>query len=152
VVNKPDDADGAALKFVSTFPGAVPRGGDDLHPVFRIPKSAGEPTLGPALPIRYVIAGRQSDLAHLTHDGNLESGWDDYPQKPDEWVLVDVGAPTAVSGITMAIGDHFLDFPRHLVIELSEDGTSWTQVWDAPSMGPLFLAYVRAPRVGDMRF
>src|SRR5207342_2836249 len=76
----------------------------------------------------------------------------DYPQKPDAWVLVDLGSVNEVGGVTMAIGDHFLDFPRHLVIELSVDGSEWSRGWDAPAAGPLLLAYVRAPRVGDMRF
>jgi hypothetical protein len=152
LVNRPSDPDGAVLTFVSTFPGAAPIADDGRRAVYRIPRGAPEPPAGRPLAIRNVIAARNNDSAATMHDGRLESGWDDYPQKPDAFVLVDLGSVQDVGGVTMAIGDHFLDYPRRLVIEVSVDGSEWSRGWDAPTTGPLFLAYVRAPRVGDMRF
>ena len=73
------------------------------------------------------------------------------PQTPDQAVLLDLGAVQQVAGVSHAIGDYFLDFPRHLAIDLSVDGSAWTTVWDSPTWGPMVRAWVRAPREADMR-
>jgi hypothetical protein len=85
------------------------------------------------------------------HDGKMETGWGETPQTPDQHVVIDLGAAHEVSGVSLAIGDYFLDFPRHIAVDLSVDSTTWTTAWDSPTMGPMMRAWVRAPRKADMR-
>lgn len=152
VVNDAADLDGAFLRFVSEFPGATQLHDDRHRVAYRIPQSPPEPSLGAPLPIRSVHAVRYDDAAALMHDGKLDTGWGDFPQKPDQWVMIDLGEVREVGGLTHTIGDFFLDYPRRLIIDVSSDGRNWDCVWDAPTMGPMVLASIRAPRVTDMRF
>ncbi len=151
VVSHQDDPDGAIRKFLADHPGSSPLGGDDGHSVVHIPRGPGETVLGPALSVAAVRPHRHPELATAMLDGKLESGWDDLPQTPDQEVEVELDAVHEVGGITLALGDHFFDYPRQLVIDVSADRVGWTRVWDGPPNGAVFLAYVRAPRVGDMR-
>jgi hypothetical protein len=47
---------------------------------------------------------------------------------------------------------YFLDFPKRLAIELSLDGETGTRVWEGPTAAQAFLALVRGPTYGAMRF
>ena len=118
--------------------------------MYRIPQAPPEPLLGEVLPIARVQAFRHD--ARLVHDGKIETGWGAFPQEPGQWLVIDLGSVREVGGLTHAIGEYFLDFPRRLAIELSPDGAVWDRVWEGPGAAPAFLALVRAPRQGTLRF
>ncbi len=66
--------------------------------------------LGDVLPIAGVQAFR--DDASYVHDGKIETGWGAFPQEPGQWLVIDLGSVREVGGLTHAIGEYFLDFPR----------------------------------------
>jgi hypothetical protein len=150
VINGAADADSAWARYVSSVPGAVRVGDDGHRTVYRIPQAAPESVLGELLPIVGVQAFR--DDASVVHDGKIETGWGAFPQEPGQWLVIDLGSVREVGGLTHAIGEYFLDFPRRLAIELSPDGTAWERVWEGPGAATAFLALVRGPREGAMRF
>jgi hypothetical protein len=150
VINKADDPGGEIRRYVSTHPGAEAIADDGRRVAFRLMRGSQEPTLGPALPI-VSVRGRDGIDITQVHDGQIETGWGETPQTPDQQVLIDVGTVQELGGVSIAIGDYNLDFPRHIAVDLSTDSVAWTTVWDSPTMGPMVLAWVRAPRVADMR-
>jgi hypothetical protein len=152
VVNRSDDPTGALARYSASAPGALIVADDGSRIVYRVPGVAAEPPLGDSLPIARVEAVRHPNDWRLMHDGRMETGWGDYPQKPDAWILIDLGAAREVGGVTHFIGDYLLDFPRQLVIDASVDGQSWEPVWNGSAAAPTFLAYVREPRLAGLRF
>jgi hypothetical protein len=86
------------------------------------------------------------------YDGKDSTGWTDIPQKPDQWITVDLGEVREVGGVTHVIGDFYLDYPRRLAIDGSTDGQSWELAWEGPSYAQTFLAFVRDPRNAALEF
>lgn len=153
VVNSPGDPGGALERYVSGFPGAIRDRSDGLRTVYRIPRTAaGEPTLGTPLTIAHVETDDHDPDAHVVHDGRIETGWGAFPQRPGQWLVVDLGGVRAVGGVTHAIGEYLQDFPRRLAIETSVNEASWERVWEGPTFAPMFLASIRGPRETEMRF
>ena len=152
VVDGLADRDGAIAGFVSQAPAAARDTSDGTRTLFRIPQRPAETALGAAIPIVSVQAVRHDEDARLVFDGRIDTGWGDFPQRPDQWLIADLGSVHEVGGVTQAIGDYLLDFPQRLAIDLSSDGSQWQTVWEGPTAAQTFLAYVRAPRVGGLRF
>jgi hypothetical protein len=160
VINQAGDPDGALAQYVAAAPGATRISEGEGRTLYRIPRGSPlEPALGEPVPIADVQAFRHAEIfagndktARETFDGNLETGWGDYPQQPGQWLIVDLGQVRNVGGLTHALGDYFLDFPRRLAIELSTNGLVWERVWEGPTASRAFLALVRGPREGGMRF
>jgi len=152
VVDENADRDREIARYVSQAPGAARDTSDGTRTLFRIPQGAAESALGPAIPIVSVQAVRHDEDTRLVFDGSIDTGWGDFPQQPDQWLIADLGAVHEVGGVTQAIGDYLLDFPQRLAIDVSTDGSQWQTGWEGPTAAPTFLAYVREPRVGALRF
>ena len=151
-VDRSGDRDGTLARYASTAPGAVRVEEDESLTVFHVPGAPEEPPLGAPLPIAAVQAVRHEGDWRLMHDGRIETGWGDYPQKPDEWIVIDLGLVRTVGGVTNNIGEYVLDFPRRLAIELSTDAQVWNRVWEGPAAARAFLGFVRDPRSAALRF
>lgn len=152
VVDGHADQDGAIARYVSAAPGATREYADGTYSLFRIPQGPDEPALGPVLPIVSLQAVRHAEDLRFAIDGRIETGWGDFPQQPDQWLIADLGSIHDVAGVTQAIGDYLLDFPQRLAIDLSIDGVEWQPVWEGPTAAPTFGAYIRGPRDGALRF
>jgi hypothetical protein len=160
VIRDAADGDGAIRRYVANAPGAAKVTAAGGQTLYRIPKTTQEPALGQSMAIARAETVRFSDLfAHRDdrdateiHDGRLATGWTDYPQQPGQWLIVDLGEVREVGGVTHALGRYFLDFPRQLAIELSVDQKEWTRVWEGSTASQAFLALVRGPLEGAMRF
>jgi len=152
VVSRAADPDGALQRYASSAQGAVLTADDGAHVLYRIPAAPREREMGPIVPITRVEAVRHPAQWALTYDGRPETGWGDHPQKPDGWIVIDLGGMRDVGGLTHNVGEHFLEFPRRLAIEVSGDGVQWERVWEGPTASQAFLAFVREPRNGSLRF
>ncbi len=152
VVDSSADPDGAYLRYAAEAPGAIKVATDGVRTAYSLPQSAAPAALGPQLTITRVQTARDGEHAAAMHDGDPITGWGDYPQKPDAWVIADLGSPQTVAGVTNAIGDYLLDFPRHLVIDTSADGVTWEPAFDGPTFAETILGFVRAPRNAELRF
>jgi hypothetical protein len=145
VIDGAEDSDGAWTRYVSSFPGAERVASDGVHTTYRLPAGPNpDATVGPVVPIVRIAAFRHD--AAVIVDGRIETEWGDGPQGPEQWITADLGAAHEVSGITHAMGEYARDFPRHLVIETSIDGSQWEPGWEGSTSGLAFLAAVRGPR------
>ena len=153
IVNGQEDPDGALERYVSGVAGVERIGSDGIRTAFRIPRViAPDIPLGEALPIVAMTANANEGSLHFATDGDFRTGWQDGPQKPGQWVTIDLGSVRMVGGLVHAMGRIMQHFPRRLAIELSPDGSSWNRVWEGDAAAPAFLAAVRAPREVAMRF
>jgi F5/8 type C domain-containing protein len=152
VVDGNADRDGAIARYVSQAPGAARETSDGSRTLFRIPQGQVEPALGAAIPIVSGRAVRHDPDVRLAFDGRIDTGWGDFPQQPDQWLIADLGSVHELGGVTQAIGDYLLDFPQRLAIDVSTDGSNWQPVWDGRTAAATLLAYLREPRVGALRF
>ena len=84
-------------------------------------------------------------------DQRIDTDWVDAPQHNGQWLLVDLGSRGDVGGVAQALEEHAGDFPRHLAVDLSDDGEAWTEVWNGNTAAATFLAALREPRTGWLR-
>jgi hypothetical protein len=74
-------------------------------------------------------ASALNDLAPAALDGNPETRWDTGgPQKPGDTFELDLGRTTEFQGVSLVFGPSGIDFPRGYRVEVSMDGTAWTEV------------------------
>ena len=159
VVNGAVDPDGLMARYVSEVPGVQLVRVEGARRLYHVPRGTAEPQLGVALPIagvqtmrlRELFATRR-DAPREVVDGRIDTGWDDYPQGAGQWVAVDLGREQRVGGVTHSLGRSFLAFPRRLEIQTSTDGQRWERVWEGRAAAQAFLALVRQPLEGPMRF
>jgi hypothetical protein len=152
IVNGAADHDAAIDRYVAKARGATLAAQSDSRRVYRIPQGSWQAELGPVIPIVKAEAVRQAAQVRFVFDGRIETGWGDFPQQGDQWLSVELSGPRQVGGVSHAIGDYVLDFPRRLAIELSSNGAQWDRVWEGPTAAPTVLAYIRAPREARLRF
>ena len=151
VIDRATDPDDGWASYAASAPGAAETSRDAARTVYHVPAATlGEPALGPVWPIASVEAFHHD--ARVAWDDRVQSEWGDHPQRPGQWLLVDLGETRRVAGVSHALGRYSQDFPRQLRIDVSVDRRTWTTVWEGAPAAAAFLAAVRAPRVADMHF
>jgi hypothetical protein len=88
----------------------------------------------------------EDQIPNLT-DGSTLTRWETGPQVGVEELLVDLGAAQSISAVRLTLGLFDEDYPRELIIEVSNDRADWIEVWRGGGAGPAFAAAVRAPRL-----
>ncbi len=150
VVNGAQDPRGAIAAYVLGVPGVQVIATDGIRTAYQVPAMASpEMTVGPALPIAGVWANAKD--ATVMVDGDLDTEWNDGPQKPGQWVVIDVGEPRDVGGVTESLGEFARDFSRRQAVDVSMDGEHWEEVWQGTTAAQAFLAAVRGPREAAVR-
>jgi hypothetical protein len=77
---------------------------------------------------RLTASSRAEDLPFLA-DGRLDTAWvGDGPQKPGEWVEVELPAPVLLTRVELLLGPRPLRYGRNLHLFVSDDGSSWIRV------------------------
>lgn len=152
VVDRSADPDGAYAAFAASAPGASLVADDSVRKAWALPAGQPRPRPGTAIPIVSVRASDNPQDAGWATDGLPDTGWGVFPQRPNQWVIADLGQVREVGGVTHAIGDFMMDFPRQLGIDLSADGEQWEQVWLGPTYAETFAAYVSNPRFAELQF
>jgi hypothetical protein len=72
-----------------------------------------------------VSASREPERARLAADGDPRTRWATaHPQTPGDWVRVDLGTPRTVGAVELFTANP-TDAGRGLVLEGSDDGTTW---------------------------
>jgi hypothetical protein len=151
VVDGRADADGSWGRYVSSVAGEGRTASDGARTAYRVgARLPQDVRTGSVLPIAGVTTFLHDPGAIA--DGRIESEWGDGPQRPDQWVTVDLGVAHRVGGVTHALGEYARDFPRLLAIETSVDGAAWTEVWRGGTVGQAVLAAIHEPRHAHMRF
>ncbi|HET9466899.1 MAG TPA: discoidin domain-containing protein [Vicinamibacterales bacterium] len=138
IVDREADSDGgwdAYLKAHPTVSHICTMGRQSLY---RITKPArAEATAAAGIPVAAALiqANVNPAMTLLMVDGDLTTRWESGPQEQGMRVDVDLGAVRTVQGVDLWLGRFVEDFPRGMVIEASEDGQSWRELWRGSSAG-----------------
>jgi hypothetical protein len=126
---------------------------DASHSIYRLrsPPDRTRP-LGPPLPIASVHATVNPDMTPALTDGDLRSRWHSNAQDGAEALTIDLGAPSRVGAVALALGPFHGDAPIDLAIELSADGLAWTPAWRGKGRVAAFVGSVRDPRRAPATF
>ena len=126
------DQEGTWRSFVAQYPGAVQVFSDSRSTSYRLAPQPEQSARRGGTLLR-IVASRTSlnpDRVALMFDGDLISRWHaGRQQEPGDWLAVDLGEPRQLAEVQMLLGGYAADFPRTLVIECSDDGVAWRQVW-----------------------
>jgi hypothetical protein len=145
-----NDPDGRWKKYVAAASGAVLVAEDGTRAIFRVPAAQHrDAEVGPALSIHSVLASR-GDPSPLI-DRRMDTAWVDGPQTSEQWLLADLGRVQSVGGVSLAIDDYVVEFPRHPTVEISTDGEHYTAIWEGSGAALTFLAVLKDVRHGWLR-
>lgn len=110
----------------------------------RASRAVVEPTS--AVPLRTARDGSQEAPVPALHDGREETFWESSAwQRGVETLHLELAHPAIVGGVSLVQGARPTAYPRYLVAETSEDGTTWTPAWEGQTGGLAFLAAVQDP-------
>ena len=85
-------------------------------------------------------------------DRDRTTRWESGPQTDRTAVEIDLGSVRTVAGVDLLLGPFVEDFPRGLIIEASEDGQSWRELWRGGSAGLAFVAAFEEPLDVPLRY
>jgi F5/8 type C domain len=151
VVDHAADPGGAWRRFVAAQPYVEIAHHEPDYTTFRLPaQSRGRVQLprftAPPVRVERIDATANQDRVGRMTDGDLMSRWDTAgPQEPSNAVVLDLGRPTRLQGIELLIAGYRADFPRQLVVELSDDGKNWDTAWAGRTALLALTAALEAP-------
>ena len=109
----------------------------DASAVKDVPRDAHSNT---TLPVAEVRVNVNPNSSRLMLDGDLTTRWETGPQEAGMRIDVDLGSVRTVERVELSLGPFLEDFPREMVIEVSEDGRGWREVWRGGSAGRAMAA------------
>jgi hypothetical protein len=158
VVDRTADADGSWQRWVSDSPVVGLVASDASVAVYHVPKPAADAspttvTSGPRIPIRSVRANVNPSAADQLIDGDPRTRWQTgRPQSRRDRIVIDAGVVQPIESVVLSLGEFVRDFPRQLRIDVSADGSHWTEVWGGPTAGLALRGCLTAPSELPLRF
>jgi hypothetical protein len=150
-----DDDRGEMDAYVRSHPGAQHICTEDRQSLYRIVQTSAAAvpnTVGAPLALALIRANVNGDAVFSMADGDRTTRWHSGAQTKNTIVEVDLGGVRTVAGIDMLLGAFADDFPRGLVIELSDDVGKWRQVWQGGSAALAYAAALEAPRDVPLKY
>lgn len=97
-----------------------------------------------------------SGLKEACIDGDLNSFWGtdwatSHPQPP-HWIVIDLGASTHIQGVAIQAREEGYDGPKTMYLEVSDNGTDWTNVGDFKDIPAAGQFRFFLPEAADGRF
>jgi hypothetical protein len=155
LVHEDLDRGGELNAYVRSHPGAEHICTQDRGSLYRLSMTtdAHEPTpRGTQLPLARVSANVNDAAIHLAIDGDPTTRWHSGPQTENTTVDVDLGSTRTVTGVDVLLSSFADDFPRGLVIELSDNAGRWRSVWQGSSAALAYKAALEAPRELTLKY
>ncbi len=155
VVDREPDPDGQWDKYVASHPQATLVCTEGKQTLYRVaPTHAAKmPAAGGApLQIAVIAANVNNTAVTSMTDRDRTTRWESGPQTDRTAVEIDLGGVRTVAGADLLLGPFVEVFPRGLIIEVSEDGHAWRQVWQRGSAGLALVAAVDSPLDVPLRY
>jgi hypothetical protein len=116
---------------------------------YRIPRRPVPPVSlepgGTRLPVRAIASMCAPQASTAVIDGDLHTRWTCGIQSPDQTLTADLGTAATVGSIVHVLGSVGAEFPRHLVIDTSLDGATWTPAWEGSPAAAVLPAAMARP-------
>jgi hypothetical protein len=118
---------------VERQPGAARTGDNEWATQYRLPhrpEPRDVPPLGRRVPIAHVQSQCSSgDVAYVI-DGSERPRWRCDLEDERQTLTIDLGDVVSAGAVVHRIGPYYWEFPRHLLIQTSEDGRTWRDAWN----------------------
>jgi hypothetical protein len=153
MVDRGSDSDGRWDKYVASHPQAALVCAEGKQSLYRVtPTAPAAVPAGMPLPITVIRPNVNEAAVAAMTDRDLTTRWESGPQSDRTAIEVDVGGVRTVAGVDLLLGRFVEDFPRGLIIEASNDGQTWREVWKGRSAGLAFVGAFEAPRDVPLRY
>jgi hypothetical protein len=155
IVDRQQDSGGQWDRYVASHARATLVCTEGKQSLYRVTAPDGmktESVPGQALQIAVIHANVNNAAVSLMTDHDRSTRWESGPQSDRTAIEIDLGGVRTVAGVDLLLGPFAEDFPRGLIIDISEDGQSWQQVWQGGSAGLAFVAAVDSPRDVPLRY
>jgi hypothetical protein len=123
--------------------------------LYRVTPSAAAATpaaTGAPLPVAVIRPNVNQMAIALMIDRDRMTRWESGPQSDRTAIDIDLGSVRTVAGVDLSLGPFVEDFPRGLMIEASDDGHAWREVWRGGSAGLAFVGALESPRDVWLRY
>jgi len=82
-------------------------------------------------------ANKNPQFTRLAFDGEPSTAWTTgYPQQKDDFFEIDLGETLRLNGFTIFLNTNPLDYPRGFRVDASQDGTTWTPLYEKAGFFP----------------
>ncbi len=142
IVDRNEDARGKWDEYLRSQPSVTHVCSIGQQSLYRLtaPPASAAPLTGTSLRPAVIRANVNPDMAPLMVDGDVRTRWESGPQGAGMRVDVDLGATQTVIGVDLTLGRFVEDFPREMVIEISDDGQRFREVWRGTSAGRAMIS------------
>ena len=108
---------------------------DDREALYRLPVAplALSRAQGTVVRVVGLEANVDADRTSFAVDGDRETRWTTGPQRPGHELVIALDGSRAIEAVILELGPFVNDFPRLLVVELSEDSRTWIEAWRGPT-------------------
>ncbi|MGH9371395.1 MAG: discoidin domain-containing protein [Vicinamibacterales bacterium] len=157
VVDNDHDRRGRWRAYIAAQPHAEIVHEEEAYTAYRLGRLSphdGLPSFSaPPLTIAAISASTLQDRVSNMIDGDRITRWDTAgPQGPTDEVLLDLGETRRLEGLEMQIAGYVADFPRQLVIDVSDDRATWHPQWSGSTGLLAMVAALEAPLSVPLRF
>ncbi len=134
-------------------PGVMITGESAAFTQFRL-RGRPEPSRegGVRIPIASLSSACEAPALRQALDRNVDTYWVCGPELDEQQLTVDLGSVQTAGAVLHDEGPQAGNFPRRLVIETSEDGSTWAPAWSGNAWGPAISAAMRNPKANHIWF
>ena len=153
IVDRRRDRAGKWDQYVESHPSARQVCTEGDQTLYRLaPVVSGEVRSGTRLSAAVIRTNiNEAAVANMV-DNDRTTRWDSGPQSPRTKIEIDLGGVRTVTGLDLMLGPSLEDYPRGLIVDVSEDGLSWRKVWEGGSAGLALAGAFEAPRDVPLRY
>jgi len=154
IVDREPEPNGHWDKYVLSNPNARLVCTEGQQTLFRLtaPPARTARDAGQQLPPAVIRANVNEEAIMSMIDHDRRTRWESGPQSDRTIVDIDLGSVRTVTGIDTLLGPFVEDFPRGLSITASQDGQTWTEIWQGSSAGLAFSAAFESPLEVPLRY
>ena len=95
--------------------------------------------------MRSLEANVDADRTSFAVDGDRATHWTTGPQRPGHQLVIELETTHAIEAVILELGPFLYDFPRLLLVELSEDRQTWVEVWRGPTTAKALVGALADP-------
>lgn len=154
IVDRVPDPGGRWDQYVASHPGArlvCREGQQSLYHIADV-KPHAAPAQSHPLQVAVIRPTVNEGAVASMIDRDRTTRWESGPQSERTYVDLDLGTVRTIAGVDLLLGPFVEDFPRGIVIEVSEDGVSWKEVWRGGSVGLAIAGALEAPLDVPLRY
>ena len=147
LVNRNSDIDGAYADYLAAHAGTRLVASDDRETLYRLPVAPPAPprAQGTVVGVRSLEANVDADRTSFAVDGDRATRWTTGPQRPGHQLVIELETTHAIEAVILELGPFLYDFPRLLLVELSEDRQTWVEVWRGPTTAKALVGALADP-------